>query len=57
MQTQAHRLQPASNQQDSELGKLAAEWLAGSDTSPPSLSLESAQDADGALLTCDVDMP
>ncbi len=53
-QTQAHRLQPASNQQDIELGELGAEWLASSDTSPPSLCLESAQDA---LLTCDVDMP
>ncbi len=56
-QTQAHRLQPASNQQDIELGELGAEWLAGSDTSPSSLNCKSAQDADDALLTCDVDIP
>ena len=52
-QTQAHRLQPASNQRDIELGELGAEWLAGSNKSPPSLGLESARDA---LLTCGVDI-
>ncbi len=35
-QTQAHGLQPASNQQDIELDELGAEWLASSDK-PPSV--------------------
>jgi len=54
---QAQRLQPASNQQDIELDKLGAEWLAGLDESPPSSSCKSAQDADDALLTCDAKIP
>jgi hypothetical protein len=41
-QTRAHRLQPASNHQGIEFGELGAEWLAGSDKSTNSLSLNSA---------------